>query len=33
MRYAPRILIVVALMLVVTACVSDKSYNRAILKL
>ncbi len=33
MRYAPRILIVVALMLAVTACVSDKSYNRAILKL
>ena len=33
MRYAPRILIVVALRLAVTACVSDKSYNRAILKL
>ena len=33
MRYAPRIIVVVSLMLVVTACVSDKSYNRAILKL
>ena len=33
MKYAPRIMIFISLMLVVTACVSDKSYNRAILKL
>ncbi len=33
MRYAPRIMIVISLMLAVTACVSDKSYNSAILKL
>ncbi len=33
MRYALRIMIVVSLVLAVTACVSDKSYNRAILKL
>jgi len=33
MKHAPRIIIIIALMLVVTACVSDKSYNRAILKL
>ena len=33
MKYAPKIMIVVSLILAVTACVSDKSYNRAILKL
>ena len=33
MKYAPRLMIFISLMLVVTACVSDKSYNRAILKL
>ena len=33
MRYAPRIMIVVFLLLAVTACISDKSYNRALLKL
>lgn len=33
MRYAPRIMIVVFLVLAVTACVSDKSYNRALLQL
>jgi hypothetical protein len=33
MRYAARIMIVVFLVLAVTACISDKSYNRALLKL
>ena len=33
MRYAPRIMIVLFLVLAVTACISDKSYNRALLKL
>jgi len=33
MRYAPRIITVVFLVLAVAACVSDKSYNRALLKL
>ena len=33
MKYAPRLMIVIFLMLAVTACVSDKSYNRAILKM
>jgi hypothetical protein len=33
MKHAPRLMIFISLMLVVTACVSDKSYNRAILKL
>lgn len=33
MKCAPRLIIIISLMLAVTACVSDKSYNRAILKL
>ena len=33
MRYALRIMIVVSLILAVTSCVSDKSYNRALFKL
>jgi len=33
MRYAPRIVIVFLLSLAVTACVTDNSYNRALLKL
>ncbi|KPK03769.1 MAG: hypothetical protein AMJ56_18545, partial [Anaerolineae bacterium SG8_19] len=33
MRYAPRIMIVFLLSLAVTTCVTDNSYNRALLKL